>query len=154
MSEKRGRMCNSGRSFRLPDWDRARDPDTKPGNPERSVLTCPCEFRFSPMTRSRSSAPRGAGKQARNILSSGLSREEMVIVRVYATIEQRTTPVQVAALAQGAEATGFDGFLVADGVHDGPLIADMALRATTRMAVGIGVLVALPRSPMTVAHAA
>jgi probable F420-dependent oxidoreductase len=74
--------------------------------------------------------------------------------RVYATIDEHTNPAQASALAQRAEAIGFDGLLVADGLHDGLLIAAMALQATRRLAVGIGVLVAFPRSPMVVAHAA
>jgi len=74
--------------------------------------------------------------------------------RVYASIHQRTSPSEVGALAQRAEAAGYYGLNVADGVHDGVLIAAMALNATTRLKVLLGVLVAFPRSPMTVAHAA
>jgi len=74
--------------------------------------------------------------------------------RVYATIDQRTTPSEVGAKARRAEALGYDGMGVADGVHDGPLLAALALHATTRLEVAITVLVAFPRSPMTVAHAA
>lgn len=74
--------------------------------------------------------------------------------RVYATIDQRTTPSEAGAKARRAEALGYDGINVADGVHDGLLVAAMALDATTRLEVAITVLVAFPRSPMTVAHAA
>jgi probable F420-dependent oxidoreductase len=74
--------------------------------------------------------------------------------RVYASIHQRTSPSEVGALAQRAEAAGYYGLNVADGVHDGLLIAAMALNATTRLKVLLGVLVAFPRSPMAVAHAA
>jgi probable F420-dependent oxidoreductase len=74
--------------------------------------------------------------------------------RVYATIDQRTTPSEVGAKARRAEALGYDGLNVADGVHDGLLVAAQALAATTRLEVAITVLVAFPRSPMTVAHAA
>jgi probable F420-dependent oxidoreductase len=74
--------------------------------------------------------------------------------RAYASIHQRTSPSEVGALAQRAEAAGYYGLNVADGVHDGLLIAAMALNATTRLEVLLGVLVAFPRSPMTVAHAA
>ena len=74
--------------------------------------------------------------------------------RVYATIDQRTTASEVGAKARRAEALGYDGLSVADGVHDGLLAAAMALRATTRLEVALTVLVAFPRSPMTVAHAA
>jgi probable F420-dependent oxidoreductase len=74
--------------------------------------------------------------------------------QVYATIDQRSTPSQVALAARRAEAIGYDGLNVADGVHDGLLAAAMALDATSRLRVAIAVLVAFPRSPMTVAHAA
>jgi probable F420-dependent oxidoreductase len=74
--------------------------------------------------------------------------------RVYATIDERTAPSEVGARARRAEALGYDGLAVADGVHDGLLLAAMALDATTRLDVAIAVLVAFPRSPMTVAHAA
>lgn len=74
--------------------------------------------------------------------------------RVYATIDQRTTPRAVEEKARRAEALGYDGLNVADGVHDGLLAAAMALRSTARIKVAIAVLVAFPRSPMAVAHAA
>jgi probable F420-dependent oxidoreductase len=74
--------------------------------------------------------------------------------QVYATIDQRSTPSEVARAARRAEAIGYDGLNVADGVHDGLLAAAMALDATSRLKVAIAVLVAFPRSPMTVAHAA
>ncbi|MBW2269100.1 MAG: TIGR03617 family F420-dependent LLM class oxidoreductase [Deltaproteobacteria bacterium] len=74
--------------------------------------------------------------------------------RVYATIDQRTPPAAAAKLARRTEAIGYDGLFVADGIHDGLLVAAMALAATSRLRVATGVLVAFPRSPMTVAHAA
>ena len=49
---------------------------------------------------------------------------------------------------------GYDGLLVPDTLHDGLLLAAMALRATRRLVVGTGVLLAFPRSPMTTAIAA
>jgi hypothetical protein len=49
--------------------------------------------------------------------------------RVFATIDQRTSPVQVGNKARRAEAIGYDGISVADGVHDGLLAAAMALDA-------------------------
>jgi probable F420-dependent oxidoreductase len=76
------------------------------------------------------------------------------VFRVYATIDQRTTPSEVGAKARRAEALGYQGLGVADGVHDGLLLAALALHATSRIEVAITVLVAFPRSPMTVAHAA
>jgi len=74
--------------------------------------------------------------------------------RVYATIDQRTTASEAGAKARRAEALGYDGIGVADGVHDGLLMAAMAIAATTRLQVALTILVAFPRSPMTVAHAA
>jgi probable F420-dependent oxidoreductase len=76
------------------------------------------------------------------------------VFRVYATIDQRTTPAEAGAKARRAEALGYDAISVADGVHDGLLVAAMALDATSRLEVAVTVLVAFPRSPMTVAHAA
>jgi probable F420-dependent oxidoreductase len=49
---------------------------------------------------------------------------------------------------------GFDGLLVPDAVHDGLLLAAMALSATSSLVVGTSVLVAFPRSPMITAIAA
>jgi len=74
--------------------------------------------------------------------------------QVYATTPEKMTPRQIAAHAQRAEAMGYDGIQVPDAVHDGILLAAMALNATTRLRVCIGVLVAFPRSPMNVALAA
>ncbi len=48
---------------------------------------------------------------------------------------------------------GFNGLLVPDAIHDGLLLSAMALDATYRLLVGTGVLLAFPRSPMTVAIA-
>lgn len=49
---------------------------------------------------------------------------------------------------------GYDGLFVPDAVHDGFLLAALALAATSRIRVGISVLVAFPRSPINVALAA
>lgn len=73
---------------------------------------------------------------------------------VYATMSERMPLSQVGAHAQRAEALGYDGLTVPEAVHDGLLTAAMALNATTRLKVATGVLVAFPRSPMAVAHAA
>lgn len=72
---------------------------------------------------------------------------------VYATMDQRLPLSQVGAHAQRAEALGYDGLAVPEAVHDGLLAAAIALQATTRLRVATSVLVAFPRSPMTVAHA-
>ena len=74
-------------------------------------------------------------------------------MKVYAGIDLRLPPSQVAAAAQRIEALGFDGMNVPDGVHNGLLTATLALNATRRIKVATSVLVAFPRSPMTVAQA-
>lgn len=56
--------------------------------------------------------------------------------------------------ARRVEAMGYDGLFVPDAVHDGLLLATRALASTSRLRVGISVLVAFPRSPMNVALAA
>ena len=74
--------------------------------------------------------------------------------RVYATMDQRMKLSEVAAHARRAEAMGYDGLNVPDSVHDGLLVAGAALQATQTLRVATSVLVAFPRSPMTVAVAA
>jgi len=74
--------------------------------------------------------------------------------RVYATMDQRLPLSRVADHARRAEALGYDGLNVPDSVHDGLLVAGAALQATSRLRVATSVLVAFPRSPMIVAHAA
>lgn len=73
---------------------------------------------------------------------------------VFATMDQRLPLSRVEAHARRAEALGFDGLSVPEAVHDGLLAAAAALRATTRLRVATGVLVAFPRSPMAIAMAA
>jgi len=73
--------------------------------------------------------------------------------KVYAGIDLRLPPSQVGVAAQRIEALGFDGMNVPDGVHDGLLTATLALNATKKINVATSVLVAFPRSPMTVAQA-
>lgn len=73
---------------------------------------------------------------------------------VYASTPESMGPREIAAHARRAEAMGFDGLQVPDAIHDGFLLAAMALNATTRLKICIGVLVAFPRSPMNVAIAA
>lgn len=74
--------------------------------------------------------------------------------KVYATTPETMGPGAIGAHAARAEAMGFDGLQVPDAVHDGLLLAAMALQATQTLLVGTAVLVAFPRSPMTVAVAA
>jgi len=76
------------------------------------------------------------------------------VFRVWATMDQRMPLSRVAAHARRAEALGYDGLQVPEAVHDGLLAAGAALAATTRLRVATSVLVAFPRSPMAVAHAA
>ena len=76
------------------------------------------------------------------------------MVEIFALIPETYGLDRVGAYAQRVEAMGFDGLFVSDSVHDGLLLAGQALAATTRLRVGISVLVAFPRSPMNVAVAA
>jgi probable F420-dependent oxidoreductase len=69
-------------------------------------------------------------------------------------MDQRMPLSRVAEHARRAEALGYDGLNVPEAVHDGLLAASAALAATTRLRVATSVLVAFPRSPMSVAHAA
>lgn len=78
----------------------------------------------------------------------------MSAFRVYATIDQRAPLSAVAAHARRAEALGYDGLAIPDSVHDALAAATVALHATERLRVATSVLVAFPRSPMTVAMAA
>jgi len=73
--------------------------------------------------------------------------------QVFAATPENMGPDEIGAHAARAEAMGFDGLQVPDAVHDGLLLAAMALASTERLIVGTGVLVAFPRSPMTVAVA-
>jgi probable F420-dependent oxidoreductase len=75
-------------------------------------------------------------------------------MQIHAGMDQRMPLAQVGAYARRVEAIGFDGLNVPDAVHDGLLTATIALRETTRLQVATSVLVAFPRSPMNVAHAA
>jgi probable F420-dependent oxidoreductase len=60
----------------------------------------------------------------------------------------------VEAHARRVEALGYDGLCVPDAVHDGLLLCQAVLRATTRLRARTSVLVSFPRSPMLVAIAA
>lgn len=73
---------------------------------------------------------------------------------VYATTPEDMSPSDIAAFAQRVEAMGYAGLQVADAIHDGFLLAALALNATTRIKVCISVLVIFPRSPMNVAISA
>lgn len=73
---------------------------------------------------------------------------------IFAATPENLGPEDIGAHAQRVEAMGYDGLFVPDAVHDGFLLAALALAATSRLRVGISVLVAFPRSPMNVALAA
>jgi len=60
---------------------------------------------------------------------------------------------EVPAYARRAEAMGFAGLLVPEAVHDGFLTALLALENSVRLRVATSVVLAFPRSPMTVAYA-
>jgi probable F420-dependent oxidoreductase len=72
---------------------------------------------------------------------------------VFAATPEDMGPGDIGYHASRAEAMGFDGLQVPDAIHDGLLLSAMALNATNNLIVGTGVLVAFPRSPMTVAIA-
>ena len=72
---------------------------------------------------------------------------------IFATMDQRLPPSAVAEHARRAEALGYDGLCVPEAVHDGLVAATVALQATERLRVATSVLVAFPRSPMTLAVA-
>ena len=75
-------------------------------------------------------------------------------MKVYAA-KPRDMPLRdVADYAKRAEALGYDGLTVSEGVHDGFLNAMAALDHTSELEVTTSVLVVFPRSPMTVAYAA
>ena len=73
--------------------------------------------------------------------------------QVFAATPETMGPESIGAHAARAEAMGYDGLQVPDAVHDGLLLAALALNATEKLIVGTAVLVAFPRSPMTVAVA-
>jgi probable F420-dependent oxidoreductase len=69
-------------------------------------------------------------------------------------MSERMSLTEVTRHARRVEALGYHGLTVPDAVHDGLLMAQAALGATTELHVATSVLVAFPRSPMVVAHAA
>ncbi len=71
--------------------------------------------------------------------------------QVYTQLDQRTPLSRVAEQARRAEALSVDGMNIPEAVHDGLAAATVALQATERLRVATSVLVAFPRSPMTVA---
>jgi probable F420-dependent oxidoreductase len=74
--------------------------------------------------------------------------------KVYAVAPEDMSPSNIAVFAQRVEAMSYDGLQIADAIHDGFLLAALALNATSHLKVCIGVLVIFPRSPMNVAISA
>jgi probable F420-dependent oxidoreductase len=74
--------------------------------------------------------------------------------RVNATTDQGMPLSRVAEHARRAERLGYECLDVPEAAHNALVAATVALAATTRLKVATSVLVAFPRSPMTVAHAA
>jgi probable F420-dependent oxidoreductase len=81
-------------------------------------------------------------------------KKGQAVFQVFASTPEDMGPAQIGAHAARAQAMGFDGLQVPDAIHDGLLLAAMALNATTSLIVGTAVLVAFPRSPMITAIAA
>lgn len=75
-------------------------------------------------------------------------------MEIFAVTPENLGLEAIGSFARRVEAMGYDGLFVPDAVHDGLLLAGQALASTTRIRVGISVLVAFPRSPMNVALAA
>lgn len=60
-------------------------------------------------------------------------------------------PGEMPAIAQAAEAFGFDGLRVSETVHDPYLLLGMAAEHTRRLSLGPSIAIAFPRSPMITA---
>ncbi|HQR03360.1 MAG TPA: TIGR03617 family F420-dependent LLM class oxidoreductase [Rhodocyclaceae bacterium] len=75
-------------------------------------------------------------------------------MQIFAATPENLGLDNIGAYARRVEAMGFDGLFVPDAIHDGLLLACRALAETSRIRVGISVLLAFPRSPMNVALAA
>ena len=75
-------------------------------------------------------------------------------MRVYAGMDPQLPLADVAAHAQRVESLGYDGLRVPETIHDGLMVALLALEHTTRLHVSTSIILAFPRSPMVVAYAA
>lgn len=75
-------------------------------------------------------------------------------MKVYSGMAAEIPISEVAGYAQRIEGLGYDGLRVAETVHDGMLLAALALDHTTSLQVSTAVVVAFPRSPMVTAIAA
>jgi len=76
-------------------------------------------------------------------------------LKVFAAFDDPRLPLrEVPAYAQRAERLGFHTLLVPEAVHDGFLVALLALEHTRTLRVATSVALAFPRSPTTTAYAA
>ncbi len=73
---------------------------------------------------------------------------------VYAVTDARMPLREIPAHAQRAERMGYHGLTVPEALHDGFLSALLALEHTRNLKVATSIVLAFPRSPMTVAYAA
>ncbi|MFP6627312.1 MAG: TIGR03617 family F420-dependent LLM class oxidoreductase [Deltaproteobacteria bacterium] len=76
-------------------------------------------------------------------------------MKVYAVFaDARMALGQVPAYARRVEALGYDGLLVPEAIHDGMMAAMLAAEHSERIEIITSVVLAFPRSPMTLAYAA
>lgn len=75
-------------------------------------------------------------------------------MRVYASMDTNIPLGDVGPYAQRVERMGYDGLRVPETVHDGLMVAMLALEHSERLHVGTSVILAFPRSPMLTAYGA
>ncbi len=75
-------------------------------------------------------------------------------MKIYGTMQRGIPLAEIPAHARRAERLGYSGLHVPEAVHDGFLCALLALEHTIRLRVTTSVVLAFPRSPMSVAYAA
>jgi probable F420-dependent oxidoreductase len=74
--------------------------------------------------------------------------------KVYTGMGVRLPLGEVPEYVRRVEAVGYDGIVIPEAVHDGFLVCLSALEHSQSLVVTAGVILAFPRSPMVVAHAA
>ncbi|MCZ6713902.1 MAG: TIGR03617 family F420-dependent LLM class oxidoreductase [Deltaproteobacteria bacterium] len=74
--------------------------------------------------------------------------------QVYAVTDARMALREMPGHAQRAERMGYSGLTVPEALHDGFLMALLALEHTRELRVATSVVLAFPRSPMSVAYVA
>ena len=72
---------------------------------------------------------------------------------VYAVTDARMSPRDMPGHAMRVERMGYSGLTVPEALHDGFILAALALEHTRELRVATSVVLAFPRSPMTVAYA-